>query len=182
MIQVFDNLLPADFADDIEKRLSHEDMPWYLISNTVYPGHKAYTESGYKDINFMGHLFILNGQVTSDFHIQMLFDMVNCFKEATNLISKNLYRIRANITFPTPDPQLPSRRHVDSDTPHQVLLYYVNDSDGDTLLYENDVLVNTVSPKKNRFVLFDGHHEHCFYSPVKTDKRIVININLKPKE
>ena len=81
--------------------------------------------------------------------------------------------------------------HVDYAKPHKVLLYYVNDSDGDTIvlkqkypfshnrisgLTQGEVL-QQISPKKGRVVMFDGSHFHSSTVPTK-QLRCVINIDI----
>jgi hypothetical protein len=79
--------------------------------------------------------------------------------------------------------------HVDILDPHKVLLYYVNDSDGDTFMFNEkytpgdeevplDYTLNQrVTPKKNRAIVFDGLTYHNSSKPVKNTSRYVINID-----
>ena len=73
------------------------------------------------------------------------------------------------------------RPHVDNEDPHWVCLYYINDTDGDTLFFENNQInsniIKRVSPKKGRVVLFDGSLWHCPETPTKRT-RAVINYNV----
>ena len=86
--------------------------------------------------------------------------------------------------FPNAEKQkLESEIHLDFDDntlKRTNFLYYVNDSDGDTILYEDDkkTVLTRVSPKKNRLLLFSGDIPHCSSSPTKNLKRVVININV----
>jgi hypothetical protein len=62
-----------------------------------------------------------------------------------------------------------------------VILYYVNDSDGDTYFFgkeKDSELVQKITPKKNRAVIFDGSTWHASSLPSK-NHRIVINFNLE---
>ena len=98
-----------------------------------------------------------------------------------NIEDRTLWRAKANLLFPTCDRQLQhSLPHIDSNDEHQTIIYYVTDSDGDTLLFEDDkkTIVKRISPKKGRFLFFDGDIWHASTNPVKSMKRIVININL----
>ena len=62
----------------------------------------------------------------------------------------------------------------------KTLLYYVNDSDGDTLFFDNDLnITKRVTPKKNRAILFDSNMLHAGANPIKNETRIVINIIFK---
>jgi hypothetical protein len=74
------------------------------------------------------------------------------------------------------------------DYDHKVLLYYVNDSDGDTILYnevfeeyeevpENFTVNKTFTPIKGNALVFDGLIYHSSSKPTKNSKRIIINID-----
>ena len=56
------------------------------------------------------------------------------------------------------------------------LLYYVNDSDGDTKFFDNDYnQIQSVTPKKGRSVFFNSNLLHAGSNPIKNDVRIVVN-------
>ena len=84
--------------------------------------------------------------------------------------------------------------HVDRKENHLVILYYVKDSDGDTIIYQNryqnkyySVMfpekeeetkeLKRVSPKQGRVVIFDGAFYHTAEQPQK-DVRLIINYNV----
>ena len=75
--------------------------------------------------------------------------------------------------------------HVDIPQSHVAAVYYVTDSDGDTILYDNrygeDVKTlkrhKTVKPKAGRMVFFDGHRYHCSSQPTNS-LRCIINFDL----
>lgn len=112
------------------------------------------------------------------------------FSEKHNIRYDSVSRTRSNNTFFCNDKR-PSKPHIDSGDKHMVLLYYVNDSDGDTVLYknkyeeqnDNDMIVDMrISPKAGRAILFDGGIYHSFYYPNFYDIRSVININIRNME
>ena len=80
--------------------------------------------------------------------------------------------------------------HLDKTEPHLVFLYYVNDSDGDTIIYnyksksptdipffEDVKEQKRVTPKQGRVVIFDGLYWHTAEQPTK-DIRCIINFNI----
>jgi len=75
-----------------------------------------------------------------------------------------------------------NNRHVDRRSEHVVCLYYVNDSDGDTVLFNGDTeeVIQRVTPKRGRVVLFDGGTYHASGKPT-VNCRAVINLNLVRK-
>ena len=93
--------------------------------------------------------------------------------------------------------------HWDTIQQHYVIIYYINDSDGDTCIYTNKngnnatqfmktfskdgldlnnfELIQSITPKKGRAVIFNGKYPHCASYPTNND-RFVININFMAKE
>ena len=71
--------------------------------------------------------------------------------------------------------------HRDSVKPHMALLYYVNDSDGETFLFDKNKILKKIQPKKNRLLIFDGDILHAGSHPSKHDFRLVINIDILKK-
>jgi hypothetical protein len=77
--------------------------------------------------------------------------------------------------------------HIDFPFPNVATIFYVNESDGDTIFYNERVgdvanykdlkIYDRVSPKANRLVLFDGDLLHTGSSPTKFKQRILINSN-----
>ena len=66
---------------------------------------------------------------------------------------------------------------------HIVVLYYVIDSDGDTIIYNERTKSNTytekqrVTPKQGRVVIFEGGQYHTAQQPTK-GTRCIVNYNL----
>ena len=72
--------------------------------------------------------------------------------------------------------------HIDMQIPHKVILFYLNDCDGDTYFYDKEhKIIDSVTPKENRAVLFDGSILHSSSKPIEFPRRIVLNINLIDK-
>ena len=76
--------------------------------------------------------------------------------------------------------------HIDIIDSHFVMLYYVCDSDGDTIIYneqkksDNYTVQKRITPKQGRVVLFDGNFYHTAEQP--TDNvRCVVNYDLTSK-
>jgi hypothetical protein len=84
--------------------------------------------------------------------------------------------------------------HIDSLYPHYIAIYYVNDSDGDTFIFnesnptfEKDfsymqdhkfTVRDRITPKKGRVVIFPGHIYHASSFARRSPFRCVVNINL----
>ena len=87
-----------------------------------------------------------------------------------------LLRAQANCVHRTKGPQI-SVPHRDFHTPGCVYIYYVNDSDGDTVLFdENGELEATITPKAGHMVRMDSKQYHSGTTPVRSERRFVINL------
>jgi hypothetical protein len=108
-----------------------------------------------------------------------------------------LHRIRLGLLTKTATNQI-NDPHVDSHIQHKTGLIYLNDSNGNTILYNEkydvtsgitpyDYFVKTldqtisikesVESRKNRLLLFNGLHYHSSTTPTNVDRRITINFN-----
>lgn len=76
--------------------------------------------------------------------------------------------------------------HVDYGYPHKSLIMYMNETDGDTYIFNevyNGQLKTTftvkerIPPKENRAVIIDGFQYHTASNPLQHDVRLIININ-----
>ena len=77
--------------------------------------------------------------------------------------------------------------HIDHVEYHKTIVYYINDSDGDTFLFDQKYdpnrthydckTVGRVTPKQNRLVCFDGLRYHAPSNPVYYPRRYIMNIN-----
>lgn len=84
--------------------------------------------------------------------------------------------------------------HINQKNPHLVLLYYVNDADGETILFDKTIkdieddmmhldkkyefkVVKKIMPKRGRILLFDGRTYHSASSPT-TGIRCIITLDL----
>ena len=104
-------------------------------------------------------------------------DTVDCNK---------ILRCRADMVTWSPEEYI-HPAHVDFIFPNTSTVYYVNDTDGDTILYGVDEkalkskleIKERISPKANRLIMYDGGLLHTGSSPTKHKTRILINSNFQ---
>src|SRR5262249_35118491 len=138
-------------------------------------------ESRFADsFGFSSVLFPTDEPNNQLFHYpKMLFEL---FLNRHRFRPERLLRVKANLLTRTALEARPFSPHVDVPFPHWVMIYYVNASDGDTLIFdktfpdrEDAAILHAVSPKKGRAIMFDGRHYHCGACPTRHDTRIVFN-------
>jgi hypothetical protein len=117
--------------------------------------------------------------------ILALFD---AFVKKHSLKYREIIRIKINIV-PMAGPESVGKYqmpHVDSDQPHKVFLYYVNDADGDTYFFKERfagepvtsfTIDQTVTPEAGKAAWFDGDTFHAPSAPTRSPYRCVINID-----
>ena len=169
-IKVYDNVLNPNLVDYIEAFTATppQDFSYNFLRNVTTPSLPNFQP---------GLLHVLtsnsnNPSKYSPFFNQVLYNF--CFSQNINL--KAIYTARVFLQFPLPSGINEKEKiHTDIKIPHMVCLYYINDSDGDTILYEDDekTEIKRVTPKKGRIVFFDGSIKHCGSFPTKTYRNII---------
>lgn len=173
-IIVIDDVLPATYADEIEATLYSPTFPWYYADDITYGQNAGELE---KTFGFF-HLFYSNGQMHSN--MSSFFEPIYHIaldKANVKLSNPSVLQARSFLQVPLVKPRTHNNKHVDVNVPHVVVLYYVNDSEGDTHLFSGLETIKIVTPKKNRVVIFDGSIYHSSGSP-SANKRCVINFNI----
>lgn len=186
MINVYDDLFTEREQDHIENFLRDPKFPWFLpVTENHYTTNnkniKANSNHLSQECVLLTHVFYLDSKKNSDNYALSDF-ILNRFLERTNYPFKALYRSKANLQLKSQESDfLYTTPHVDESKEHKVLIYYANNCDGDTYIFNNhkinDVLERIVS-KKGRFVMFDGHYYHAAGLARKSDFRLNVNFNI----
>ena len=191
-IYVIDDFIDAEYQKDIKNILMgdyqyrEKDFPWYYTEDVTGAGDP---DSQHRTA--LGHDYVVMddednpiGERISIFHYLFLPMLKNVCREM-KIKNINVLQGRSFLQFPlnlkdrtvdTPHIDLLRREHL-------VALYYVCDSDGDTIIYNEREKLGTytikqkVTPKQGRMVLFDGSLYHTAEQPLN-NVRCVVNYNL----
>ena len=159
---IIDDFIPTWMQDRLEKLTQNHSIKYEFLSFTSHVDNINLNSEG----DQFSNLILKDGQLKeygAD-HFFLLPFLTACLKEGVIFDYSQFLRAKIH--------------------PYNLIgLYYINDSDGDTIIYEgrdknNLKIANKVSPKKGRIILFDGSQYHSSSYPLKTDKRMVINYNL----
>lgn len=172
-IQSIKDFMPKELVNGIEEVMTHHQFPWYWRPSTTYGIYEEGKDS--KDFQFV-HVIYHEGKPYS--HIfELAVDVLKCFATHTGKTVKRVDRIKANLTTPSTltEADLDEAIHVDAtEDKYWTLLYYVMDSDGDTILYDGEK-VGYKQPRKGTAVLFPSNLKHRHTPPKLNKRRIVIN-------
>ena len=189
MIKILDNIIPKKQQEEIKNFMYGKTFPWYFVSDITHLDNQHQSRPGHF------HLMVDKGKTNSDYisEIKKISDSVN------KKIKKKLqmYQVRSFLQLPLNEKLLYSDSkhredtpHIDIEQPHTVFLYYVNDADGDTVIYDyvsknvKDVpnyedikMVKKITPKQGRVVVFDGMTWHSSTQPTK-GPRCIVNFDM----
>jgi len=188
-IIILENVVSKTYQNAIENKiLKNENFPWYFVRNISKKTGNF--ESLNEDSIGFSHSFIRNNEsnsIITDFLTPLLYESV----EKSNLNLQEIFFGRIFFTFPLP-PLKRNLFHVDCIADHIVVLYYVNDSDGETVILENTIkdfdqdsinnqekliIKSTIKPQKGKCVIFNGKFYHASTNP-STSYRAVINFDI----
>ncbi len=174
-MKVIDDKVSKVLQDKIEAYFLNHHFPWYYndnsLGNKVLKKHKLETKDSFDKFQFT-HKFIDERKVNSS-HINIIIDLLN----ELNIKESSIIGCKANLKFKTNTKKKHNIFHVDHKDPHKVMIYYVNDSDGDTFL-KIGKSIKRVSPQKGRLLCFDGKIMHAANHPRKKEKRLIINFDM----
>ena len=185
MIKIIDNTLNDSLLTTIQGIIESDKMPWYFIENSAQPSNTELIKQTPLNYSFFHSVLEANSPETLSPLYDMTYSMSLILKNLFELKTYNVFSLRWGMTTtinkihrhtPHTDMQLHSG---DDLIPYKVILFYLNDSDGDTYFYDKEhKIIDSVTPKENRAVLFDGSMLHSSSKPIKFARRIMLNINL----
>ena len=189
-MQILDNLIPETAQNRWLGMIDDRDWPWFYRRDITYmPGQNR--PNFFTDKHTSGYYCPIYYQGTSNYPSVMpwCYQILDNMTERTGIKVNDLIRIQINLLYQNPSKNYTTdswnSAHVDNADAHKVLLYYINDSDGDTFLFNerSGTEINAlsiqqrVSPKKGRAILFDGDQYHASSNPINSFKRYAINFN-----
>lgn len=197
-IIVLENAIPPAYADKLEELLLIRDFSWFFRGDITYPDH-ALEKIGQlheKRPGFGNLIYDINLSVGNYFNF--ISPIILSTVEKNNIPFKQILQMRAFLSLPllSNSKLRIDKPHIDNPLPHIVALYYVNDSDGDTIIFdhcyeygkqnfydlspmdaETMPIEKRITPQKGKLVFFNGAHYHASSQPT-IGPRCVINFNL----
>lgn len=187
---ILDEVIKSETQTEIKKILLSDSFPWYYKNENTVADEKNNNPC-------VSHFFINNGVVNSYYSNIINLLVTDSYEKLPSKILKKFSYIsfaRSFLQFPLHTNFCNVRvdpLHVDCNFEHYVLLYYVIDSDGDTIItktkynknkqvslkLEDHQEAHRITPKQGRVVLFDGSYYHTAEQPF-SNVRCIINIDL----
>lgn len=173
-MQIIEDFLPEAIHKEIVQDMDGLYFPWY------YRDHSSYKAD---NVPQLIHVFYRDDKITSNYY-NMVESLKLMFELKTDYVVKRLQRAKANlmVNVPVKEEDIKKAIHQDRiDKGFVSLLYYVEDSDGDTVIYSKNKkeVIHRIAPKKNRAVIFNADEWHNATPPKLHATRKIINLILE---
>jgi len=180
-ILVIDDFLTPSYHKNLKQTIENVSFKWKYLQNVTSYGDN---EGTLNDYGFSHTIFnARTGELESE-HAQFFEPFM--FQVSDTAKCNGALRCRVDMVTHSSKEEFIHEPHVDFIGRQNVSsVYYVNDSDGDTIIYnekegaklDNLTIKQRVSPKANRLLLFKGEFIHTGSTPLKNKRRILINSN-----
>lgn len=197
--KIIDNFLPIENQNLVSDMLNDDYFPWYYTSS-IY--NKKLDVPEFENVTYAPGLYHTvkdseKGVNSNDNVLNRIMPILDYFEKYEGVIVSDILRIRIRRTM-----QYPGHNEKKYNVPHvdlngiknyYSLIYYPEDSDGDTVLFNSDnrfvnenhidIVKNIrsetarISPKKGRAVFFKGDTIHAGNNPINYPVRTVINFD-----
>ena len=203
-LQVFDNFLDSAEFNKLAELVLGPKFPWFFGEHvSLDPSDSALIKDPLAKETWGFHHSVFeqewNVKSFTYEYLQPFFEKIN---KEFGFTQQHLVRARLSLKFQkqgftSNNYNIP---HVDYYFPHESFIFYLDDSDGDTRIF-NEWATSTgtlpftgtlplipasfttqsrVTPKANRLVWINGLQYHTASNPIESTKRVIININLLP--
>ena len=187
-ILVIDDFVTLEYQEKIKQELLgiNNSFPWFHTEDVTDAGeltsqHRPALAHQYVNLNDDDV-----SEIESIFH-HLFTPLLSKACQHLKMPQTEVIQGRSFLQFPLRniDTSVVDTPHIDLDEgeEHIVVLYYVIDSDGDTVIYNERTKSNTytekqrVTPKQGRVVIFEGGQYHTAEQPTK-GTRCIVNYNL----
>lgn len=184
-MEIVDNFVNEIFRNELKQTICSSSYIWnYCNSGTQLEYDKKYHFMDDKTIDSPQFTHDLSGdEYVTKYLLYCIEDYFGrsfsdrLVRAKVNMLLKDSSYINGNYHIP----------HSDYTDASESVIYYVNDSDGDTFIFNEkpnidlrEISIKTrVSPIKGRLILFNSSYLHASSSPIINRERIVINLVFK---
>ena len=157
MFEIKNKFFNKNKFNQMKHIITHPNFNWYLQTSVLETKKD-------KDIYF-SHTFFKDSEICSPLYKDIVIPFIEKLK------IKKLLRSKLNL-YPKTHEQIIHGFHIDRLDKHNVVLFYFNTNNGQTL-FKN----KKINSKENKVVIFDGSLEHSSTTCTDENYRITLNIN-----
>jgi hypothetical protein len=188
MHKLLTNLIPESYSNLLLQEFLNFTS-WQFTNSASNVGDNYDTS----DVNILDSIQFVHGiynhQVESPLY-HSIVPIVWFFEKETGIKIKRILRIKVNCLTRDGNEIKYNPPHVDITEPGCIsLIYYINDSDGDTVLFDKTIdqgfdnltIIERIQPKKGNAFLIPSNQLHASSCPINNRQRLVINFILEPE-
>ena len=165
---IIDDLIPPSYQNYIDSLINKKDFPWFFGQSINHnPDKLKYEDPNTTDAPGFGHLVWdpETGQPNSPIYPYIL-PVLFFLEHRTGIVVDQVKRIRIRRTIPvtghTLEKYTPAHVDLSQSEEYKSLVYYVDDSDGDTVLFDTEY-----DNEKGNTVLFTDTQKQIVRVPPK---------------
>jgi len=198
--RIFDNFLDQDNFEELSSAVLGDKFPWFYKEHASADPSLNIPNNSKLALETWGldHTVYEKERGVESFAFVLFEELFKKIESTFEFKFDQLIRARlgakfSKIDFTSDNYNLP---HVDYWYPHETLIFYFNDADGDTRIFDQWYQYPTtrdfrqnwpaefttqarVTPRANRLLWLNGLQFHTASNPIQTTKRVVINMNFK---
>ena len=180
--------ISKDIQEALFSLVTNKETSWFVNYQSVPPdtsGPEFVITDKTKEVVQFNHLLKVENYTLSKLYDVFYNEVFIPFIKKNDISCSKVLRAKLNLV-PSFQEDVHQTPHVDQNTGHKVFLYYINDSDGDTIFF-NEFFDNTkkteltemvrVSPEMGKGIVFDGFQFHAPTAPKMSSFRVVLNID-----
>jgi hypothetical protein len=190
---IIDDIIPIEKQELIKETLLDDSFPWFYQTDATYKSKNATSNTP-----ILSHYYRLDYKNNSKFY-DLIEGIGDKGAELYGFDYTDVWQVRSFLQFPL-NPNwrkvFVDKLHIDYNYEHLVVLYYVIDGDGDTIIvnkefnyndssdqsganinYTDYEVLHRITPKQGRAVIFNGKYYHTAEQPTDS-MRCIINFNL----
>ena len=169
------------------EKLVPESYRQFMFNLTDCPSFEWgwYDYSSYAETDKIGqlvHLLFAEGEVLSK-HYESFKSLLYFFEDRTGIEIKNIIRLKVNLKpltniYSEDDINASIHKDMHEDNNYISIVYYINDSDGETIIYDKDkkTIIESMTPISGGCIYFNSNYWHRASPPKETNKRLVVNM------
>lgn len=196
-ILVIENFLPEVLHKYMLEEITSDAFPLAYLEDVTYDVKNLDGTELPRNHGFC-HMFWNRDTGHRSTFVPVVYPLFLYLKEYLNCNPQDLIRMRLGWGLQYSEEKI-HNPHLDYNYPHYTCLYYVESSDGDSIVYnetlqdynpnEDDDLEDIrefpftikkrITPEANKMVIFDGKHFHSSSTNHISDRRLVVTTNIE---
>lgn len=185
-MKIIDGVVAEGYAEHLEGLLTRSRLNWNYEPATAYGINVDDVEikEGIVDHGQWTFNVFEEGQVRDNTIFNAVLPILYNLAESEGFGAQGLHRVRLNcltIDRAFKDTEY-NQPHQDVQIPgFKTIVYYINDTQGDTVVFDGTEIVERCSPKRNRACIIDSDKFHASSNPNERSVRYVVSFLVETK-